>query len=860
MSRLRTLWARLDLGRAFQVSMGIMSILLAVYFFRHERHELHGIVNGLSDARPGWVLVGLVLMVVYVLLQAAMYVYGFRAVGGMITWGEAVNLYLRRNLASVFLPAGGFTSLALFTRSLEERGERPTVIHFASTIYAIAGLITVVVVAVPVLGYLFLVHGLSSDIAYAFVALVLLIVLLLWLVRSLTHQGWAARWATKLDPSLGAVLEEMGQGHVKRSEVMKTLLASMAIEFVGMAHLYVAMQALGLGGHWELAAVGYVVAVLLLIASPFLRGLGAIEVSMTVVLTRYGVHEAQALTAVLLFRLFEFWLPLAWGVLSFIRGRSSLTLRLLPALMALILGVVNIVSAASPAAAHRMRVLHGLVPSATIDASSITILVAGLLLLFVSVALVRGLRLAWWFALLLALASMVGHLGKHFAIMGAVLALIMVLVLLYTHAQYRVKGDRRKRYTGITVLVASIGGVLVFGIVGFYFLDRRDFNIDFTLRQSIANTLKVVFLFGQDGLVAHTHFAKEFIVGLRVAFACAITFGLYALWRPWTADSSTDSEEHERAKAMLQKWGDSPLDQFKLFADKQLFLPEGSQGFVSYGTAKGYAIALGMPTAATDAERDALVHAFDMNCRQNNLRSVYYRVGATDAARLKAMGKKVLPIGQEAVLDLTSFNLAGKDQKTLRNSLSRAEREGLVLVTYPPPVSDGVLQKLKSVSTEWLATGKQEAGFSQGVYDEAQLRQDTILTVENEGGRVLAFTNIIPDGVPGEATYDLLRTVEDAPGYVTDFLMVKLFAHFKAEGYTHVNLGLVPMSGITQAKDLPERALKFAYERIARFSHYKGLRSFKEKFGPAWNDKFLAYDHDLDLFFIPAALLEVEET
>ncbi len=859
MPRLIILWRRFHLGRAFQLALGVMSILLGVYFYRHERHELHGILRTMGEARSGWVLAGLGLTVVHVFLQAAMYVHSFRAVGGRVGWGEAVRLFVRRNLASVFLPAGGFTSLGLFTRALEERGERRTVIHFASTIYAIAGLVTVVVVAVPVLGYLFLRHGLSSDVGLAFIGLVVLVLLLLWLVRSLLRQGWAARSASKLDHSLGAVLEEMGQGHVKRGEVLKTLLASLVIELVGMAHLYVAMRAMGLGSHWELAAVGYVVAVLLLIASPFLRGLGAIEVSMSVVLVQYGLQEAQAFGAVLLFRFFEFWLPLGWGVFSFIRGRNNLALRLLPALMALVLGVVDIASAASPAAEHRMRVLHGLVPSATLEASSITILVAGLLLLFVSVALVRGLRLAWWFALILALASLAGHLGKHFNLPGAALAFIMVVVLLYTQAQYRVKGDRRKRYTGITVLVAALGGVLLAGIAGFYFLDRRDFNIDFTFRESVLNTLKVFFLFGQDGLVAHTHFAKEFIVVLRVAFAAAITFGLYALWRPWAAESSTDLAKHDQARELLRKWGNSPLDHFKTAADKQLFLSADGTGFVSYATAKGYAIALDMPTAAEKAGCEGLVRSFDAHCREGSLRPVYYRIGASDAASLKAMGKKVLPIGQEAVVDLARFNLAGKEQKTLRNSLSRAEREGLMLVLHPPPVADGVLQKLKSVSMEWLSTGKREAGFSQGVFDEALMRNDTVLTVENAGGRVLAFTNIIPDGVPGEATYDLLRTVADAPGYVTDFLMVRLFAHFKAEGFTHVNLGLVPMSGIAQAKDLRERALKFAYERIARFSHYKGLRSFKEKFGPAWSDKFLAYDHDLDLFFIPAALLEVEE-
>lgn len=859
MSYLRSLWARLPLGRAFQIGLGLLSVLLALYFFHRDGHELPEILNGIGQARTGWVVVGLLLTVLYVLLQAAMYVFGFRAVGGCIHWGEAVRLFLRRNLVSVFLPAGGFTSLGFFTRALEERGERRTVIHFASTIYAIAGLATVVIVAMPVLSYLLLVHGLSQDELLAFAWLAGLIIALLFLLRSLLRNGRVARWATRVDPSMGAVLEEMGQGHVVRSEVLRTVLASLAIELVGISHLYVAMQALGLGSQWEVAAIGYVVSVLLLIASPFLRGLGAIEVSVAVIMARYGITGAPALTAVLLYRLFEFWMPLALGVASFIRGRSNLALRLLPAVMAMVLGVVNIASSASPALSHRMRVLHTILPTATIDASSILVLASGLLLLFVSIALVRGLRLAWWFALGLAVISMLGHLGKGIDYEEATLALAMVLVLLYTHAQYTVKRDRRKGLTGLTVMAATLGSVVIFGVVGFYFLDRKDFGIDFTLRKSVVNTIRAFALFGQSDLVAHTLFAKQFLISLRIACAGSIAFGLYALLRPWAATLMTESADHEHAGELLRSMGRSPLDHFKAVPGKQIFFNDDRTGFISFKTARGYAIALDMPTAANEAGADALMKDFDAYCRENNMRPVYYRLGAEDAARLRSRGKKVLPIGQEAVLDLNTFTLAGKNQKTLRNSISRAEREGLVIVSHPAPVPDGVLQKLKAVSTEWLADGKQEAGFSQGCFNVEDLRKNTILTVENEGGRVMAFTNIIPDGVHGEATYDLLRTVADAPGYITDFLMVKLFEKFKAEGYDHVNLGLAPMSGITQAKDLRERAIKFAYERIARFSHYKGLRTFKEKFGPAWNDKFLAYDNDLDLFFIPAALLQVEE-
>ena len=82
---LHKLGSGLDIRRAVQVALGICSILLGVYFFRHERHELHGIMQGIGQARPAWIVAGLMLAVVYVLLQAAMYVHGFRAAKGQIT-------------------------------------------------------------------------------------------------------------------------------------------------------------------------------------------------------------------------------------------------------------------------------------------------------------------------------------------------------------------------------------------------------------------------------------------------------------------------------------------------------------------------------------------------------------------------------------------------------------------------------------------------------------------------------------------------------------------------------------------------------------------------------------------------------
>ena len=65
------------------------------------------------------------------------------------------------------------------------------------------------------------------------------------------------------------------------------------------------------------------------------------------------------------------------------------------------------------------------------------------------------------------------------------------------------------------------------------------------------------------------------------------------------------------------------------------------------------------------------------------------------------------------------------------------------------------------------------------------------------------------------------------------------------------------MSGFDDNRTFPESSMKFAYEKLKSFSHYKGLREYKEKFGPQWTNKYLVYQHDYDLLQFPVVLSKV---
>jgi phosphatidylglycerol lysyltransferase len=110
-------------------------------------------------------------------------------------------------------------------------------------------------------------------------------------------------------------------------------LFSVFVEVVGIAHIYISILALGLDPSFLAAVMAYLVAVIFLIVSPFLRGLGAIEVSTAFLLTRFGYNEVQAISITLLFRFFEFWIPMLCGIFSFMYKLNRIMVRVLPSIL-----------------------------------------------------------------------------------------------------------------------------------------------------------------------------------------------------------------------------------------------------------------------------------------------------------------------------------------------------------------------------------------------------------------------------------------------------------------------------------------------------------------------------------------------
>ncbi len=301
-------------GSWWKEVLALLFLSGAVFFFWQQRKELATLGNSFSHTNWLWVSIGILLTIVYILLQSALYIFSFYSVNGKISLKDATELFLKRNVMAVFLPGGGFTALAYLPNNIRKRQQDANQVHHASVIYGFIGIFSVLIVAIPVLIFLSVQDTYVPGATAGFIVMLAMLLAIGLFVRSVKVKGPFYKWAIKKRPKVEKFLVEIFSFDIIWKQFWYATIISILIEIVGVVHLYVAMLSTGLNGSWTASIVGYIVATIFLIISPFLRGLGAIEMSLTLILKRYGFNTADALLISLLFRFFELWLPLITGL------------------------------------------------------------------------------------------------------------------------------------------------------------------------------------------------------------------------------------------------------------------------------------------------------------------------------------------------------------------------------------------------------------------------------------------------------------------------------------------------------------------------------------------------------------------
>ncbi len=483
----------------------------------------------------------------------------------------------------------------------------------------------------------------------------------------------------------------------------------------------------------------------------------------------------------------------------------------------------------------------------------------GFALVVSSLNVFRRKRRAWAVVLGLASFSALFNLTKGLDYGEAALSFALVLLLLLTHKVFSVKSSAPDIRSGLLRLGISAAVAIGYGIAGFWLLDVKHFGINFHIADSILTTLKFLTLTPDPRLVPLTHYGHWFLDSLYLMTSVAVLYSGFALFRPVIYQYRTLPRERALAHDVIAKHARTTLDYFKLWPDKSYFFSPSHKCFIAYSVAGNVALVLGDPVGPEE-EVENTVREFVEMCRENGWAFGFHQTLPDFLPLYRKLKLKKLKIGDDALVDLREFSIAGKSMKQFRSKIRQLEATGIHVVEYAPPTSDDLIAKLKTVSDEWLQIpGRRERTFTLGQFVPDYLRDTDIMVAADKDENVLAFLNLF--SINKEITADLMRRRTDSPNGIMEYLFVKAFLSAQEKGFERFNLGMAPMAGFQERENasIEERAIHGFFQQLNFLFSFRGLRFFKAKFATSWEPRYLIYGNVLELPRIALALRRVSE-
>lgn len=499
-------------------------------------------------------------------------------------------------------------------------------------------------------------------------------------------------------------------------------------------------------------------------------------------------------------------------------------------------GLVLLISGTLPA--ERMSILRDILPLPFVEASHFIASLVGTVLLIIANGLAHRLRSAWQLALMLLCSGAIFSIARGLDFAEALICLATAALLIAGRREFYRQGGvfaGRLSASATLAVVVAVGASVVIGLALYRGVPY-------------ANSLWWEFDYHQD--------ASRFLRATLGAATVVIVIAAYQLLhRNPPVGSGASLADLQRAETIVRNSRQITAE-LAFTGDKRFLFSQTGEGFLMYGVKGSTWVAMGDPIAAESTDLIDLVWRFKEQADEQRGTPVFYQVTADHLPAYLDAGFSLIKLGEEAWVNLEAFTLDGKIGKRLRQTKTRVEKSGVTFEILPAATLPKFLPELKRVSHAWLAQrGYREKGFSLGFWNETYLLRHDVAVVRHEG-RIVAFANVWKNSAAAAYSLDLMRHVPDAPDGTMDYLMIRLLELAQTDGYKWFNLGMAPLSGLSEHR-LASRWARLAgliFRYGDRLYNFEGVRIFKSKFKPEWRPKYLAYEHSLRL---PQTLIDI---
>ncbi len=485
----------------------------------------------------------------------------------------------------------------------------------------------------------------------------------------------------------------------------------------------------------------------------------------------------------------------------------------------------------------------------------------GLALVIAARGLARRKRRAYHLALGLVVALAILHELHRFDLRAVAAALVAVL-LVARRQDFHAAGDPQTRPRLLLRTGLVLVGLYLYGAVVLW-TNRIEADQPFTLRFALRETSRALAglsLGGSSHLA--DGFGAWFPISVFAAGLLAAGWLLLSWLAPWRHRVAQQARERELARRLVASFGTDTLAPFALRADKSFFFGEDERAFLAYRVVGGVAIVSGDPIGRPEAF-DELVGRFVAFARERDWRVAILGASERHLDLYRAHGLHALYHGDEAVVDVGSFSLEGRAIRKVRQSVSRLRAAGYTSeVLHPRSIGPELRAELEEIARAWRGA-EPTRGFAMALDALFRLEdEDAVFVIGRapDGSPMgfLHFAVVRPSRALSLSSMPRLRTT---PNGFNEWLICAAVEWAREHGFERLSLNFAPFAALLapEAELSPvQRVERRALIALKGRFQLDNLLLFNRKFFPAWQRRFVVYEHRRDLPRIGLAALAAE--
>ena len=511
----------------------------------------------------------------------------------------------------------------------------------------------------------------------------------------------------------------------------------------------------------------------------------------------------------------------------------------LAAITAALAGLVNLASAVTPNIAWRNHLLLQVEPFEALKLSHAAAIPTSMLLLVTAPYLWRRRRHALRLGLVLLLGLAVLDLLKGLDVEAAAGSTAAAVVLWLGRGSFCVRHDPETLRAALRRAPVLAGASLLLCGLAVWIAAPESASLVTIVRATGDALLWQVGPLDFHDELGHLDEAIG-VTGLLTLVWCA-----YLLFRPLAVPRALPGVEvRHAARELVRRHGDDTLAYFKLRRDQHYLFSPDRRAFLGFRVEAGVLLVSGDPVGP-QAAIPPLLRELSLFAETRGLRLAALGVGERMRPLWEQLGLRSLYLGDEAVVDTSSFSLEGRPIRKVRQSVTRLEKQGYAAELHQlAELSDAELAELEQVSRSWRE-GQAERGFAMSL-DELRREDhgDSLVVLGRDAdGHIRGFLHFAPSYGRPAVSLSLMRRERDTPNGLMEFLVARGLELLRERGVTEASLNFAAFARFIHApRGWLERAAGRVLLLADAFFQIERLHRFNAKFFPRWEPRYLMYE------------------